>query len=429
MRHSNEGADIPAALCFLFDALNNTMALLNATTFYEPLICTSDKLIRSPIPPWRASLIASLTVAIRERETNFAGIASALNKLALLEAYQGKHANALALCDGQIAFWRRVAGNKAGAETSARKRCLAYAIQPLINIVRLERWKNTLDGPVSLYRELAPEQRAAQGLLQLRHGIELSLGDLCNIDHEADYTELVNTVYWREYARLLLQSGCTEQLQSLLARGLSLPLSRFIRLVLMEILILHQARCGRYASAARLLAKIKITQASSYWLHFKALEMYLAVKSAAGNAALLIGEVMQAIRTGVHAQHNAYGLNLLFDITKVFRDLECDNEESELLELVERIAIDLNDEMIQFEAGDRLATLTGQSREALRQKFQHSSYALIRKRLGMAHTPTPDRSSETLVQAVNQLARENYMRCLELLDGVHLPAPDVLATA
>lgn len=405
------------------------MALLNATTFYEPLICASDKLIRSPIPPWRASLIASLAAAIRERETNFAGIAVALNQLALLEAYQGNHANALALCDGQIAFWRRVAGNKAEAETGARKRYLAYAIQPLINIVRLERWKNTVDGPVSLYRELAPEQRVAQGWLQLRHGIDLSLGDLCNINHDDDYTTLVNNVYWREYARLLLQAGCTEQLQSLLERGLSLPLSRFIRLALMEILILHQAGCGWYASAARLLAKMEIAQASPYWLHFKVLEMYLAVKSAAGNAVLLIGEVMQAIRTGVHAPHNAYGLNLLFDITKVFRDLECDNEECELLELVERIAVDLNDEMVQFEAGDRLAALTGQPRTALRQKFQHSSYALIRKRLGMAHAAALDRSSETLVQAVNELARENYVGCLELLDGVHLPAPDVLATA
>lgn len=317
-------------------------------------------------------------------------------------------------------------GREQGGSRDRRTQAVPRVRDPA---VRLERWKNTVDGPVSLYRELAPEQRAAQGSLQLRHGIDLSLSDRCNINYDDDYTTLVNNVYWREYARLLLQSGCTEQLQSLLERGLSLPLSRFIRLTLMEILILHQARCGWYANAARLLAKMKITQASPYWLHFKVLEMYLAVKSAAGNAALLIGEVMQAIRTTVHSQHNAYGLNFLFDITKVFRDLECDNEESELLELVERIAVDLNDEMIQFEAGDRLATLTVQSRDALRQKFQHSSYALIRKRVGMAHAPAPDRSSKRLVQAVNQLARENYVGCLELLDGSHLPAPDVLATA
>lgn len=406
------------------------MALLNATAFYEPLIGASDKLIRSPIPPWRASLIASLAAAIREREINFEGVAVALNRLTLLEAHQGKHANALALCDGQIAFWRGVAEDKTGAGTGARKRYLAYAIQPWINIVRLERWKNTVvDGPVSLYRELAPEQRAVHGSLQLRHGIELSLGELCDVNHDVDYAALVNNVYWRENARALLQSGCTEQLQSLLERGLSLPLSGFIRLALVEILILHQARCGSHARAARLLAKMEIAQASPYWLHFKVLEMYLAVKSAAGNAALLTGEVVQAIRAGGHVQRNAYGLNLLFDITKVFRDLECGNEERDLLELAERIAVDLNDEVIQFEAGDRLAALTVQPREALRQKFQHSSYALIRKRLGMAHAPASDRSSERLLQAVDRLARQDYAACIELLDGGHLSVPEVLAAA
>lgn len=380
----------------------------NPALCYAPLIGGSDKRLRTALPAWRASLLASLADALEGGEVHFDGIAVALNQLALLEAYEGNQANALALCEAQIGYWKSV------AEAAGMRRHLACAIQPLINIVRLERWNTTADGADSLYRELAPERRGLHGPLLARYGIGLSLAQLCQADGSADYGALLDNVYWREYARSLLQSGRSEPLQALLQQGLSLPLNGFIRLALMEILLLQQASAGKLHSAARLLAKLPMDPASGHWLHFKVLAMYLALRGAAPDGTRLASEVMQALRGADHIQPNGYGLGLLFDISKVFRALGRDADERELLVLAEQAAVALGDEATLFDALDRIAELDGRPRDGLRERFAHSSYALIRKRLGLERRAA-DPLSALAVQAAQHLARLDYAGCLGVL--------------
>lgn len=387
---------------------------------YQPLMGPSDRLVRSPVRPRRAIQLAKLLAALSGRDVFYDGTAVALNQLALLEAYEGNHANAAALCDAQVAYWKSVA--------ASQPRYLAFAIQPLINIVRLERWKATTNGPVSLYRDLSPERRGLCGPLQARHGIALSFDQICQADSAQGYGELLNNVYWREYSRSLLQSGRTEQLQVLLAQGLAMPLSGFVRLALLEILLLQQTRAGKHHSAGRLLKTLAIDPGSPYWLHFKVLEMYLALTSSTAGGATLACEVVLAAGQEKHIARTGYGLNLLFDISKVFRELGRATDEHRLLTLTERSAVQLNDEVIQFEALDRLATLDGGAGAALGRRFAHSSYALIRKRLGLAAVQ-PDPLSALLMRAAPHLARGDASACAAVLQAGNADARTMLAEA
>jgi hypothetical protein len=393
-----------------------------AADFYQPLIGGADKMLRRPIRPWRMSETKLLLRGIESREVDFSAVAVALNKLALLEAYEGQHANALALCDAQIAFWKNVADDRGD------KRLLAYAIQPMINIVRLERWTATADGPVSLYGELSPDKRASCGPLQARHGLGLSFAQLCAVNDMLEYDTLITNVYWREYSRFLLQSGRTAALRALLEQGLNLPLHPYVRIALLEVLLLQQARAGNYESASRLLARMKISSGSAYRLPFKVLEMYLAAKTQAPTAPALVREVMQAVCDGVQIQPNAHGLNLLFDITKVFRELAADAEEAELLGIAGRIAAELDDEVIQFDVLDRLKALNGSPHAAWQQAFGQSTYASIRKRLGLAH-PAPDLVSTRLMQATQRLVQLDYAACIHLLDSTATAVPAIPVAA
>lgn len=389
-----------------------------AARFYEPLIGGSDKLVRRPLRPWRTSLLASLAGAVGN-EVRFDKIATSLNQLALLEAYEGNSAGALALCDAQIAFWKAV------SDGAGRGRYLAYAIQPAINVMRLERWTATERGQVSLYAELSPEGRIRTGMLQARYGIGLSFEQLCRVDSSADYAALVNNVYWREYARYLLQAGEYAPLQALLAQGINVQQAPFIRATLLEILVLLQARCGRYEGASRLLEKMAIPVESMHWLHFKVLAMYVAMQVGAPAALSLLDEVIAALRNGGAIARDAYGLNLLFDISKVFRELGLTAEETELLTRAGQLAAELDDEVVRFDALERLATLAAKPGAALPEQFGQSTYASIRKRLGLAPAAVtcPDPRSALLEQAVQRLARLDYAGCAALLAGTRIGAP------
>ncbi len=390
------------------------MASEQAAMGYEPLICGTDRLARRAIRPWRGAMLAALRLAAgRGEDPDTGGVAVALNQLALLEAYEGSHANALALCRSQVDFWRTLAA-QAGAPG-----LLGGVIQPLINIVRLERWSAGADGTVSLYGELAPARRGVAGPLLARHGIALGFEGLCALDARADYAALLDNVYWREYGRYLLQAGSEDALQALLGEGLSRPRSAFVQLSLVEILLLQQARSGKHDSAARLLSGLGLAPDSLLWLHFKVCEMFLAQRRGAAEAPALQAAVMDAVRRGRGIRDDAWGLNLLFDIGKVFRLLGCGAEEAELLRLATQAAVRLGDEAVHFDALARLAQLDGDASCALLQQFQHSGYASVRKRLGLAPASAcPDPQSAVAVAAAAHLARLDFGACLACLDGV-----------
>ena len=394
----------------------------NATRFYEPLISGTDKLIRRPIRPWRKTMLTLLRSAISERDINFDDVAIALNQLALLEAYEGNSANALALCDAQMTFWMSVAAER------DRRPYLGYVVQPLINIIRLERWTATPDGPASLYAELSPERRGSHGILQFRHEGLPSIAQLCAAGGRADYEALVDNVYWREYARFLLQTDRTKELQSLLAEGLSRPLSPFIRLALLEILLLQQVRAGKHQAAVRLLGQLNVSASSPQWLHFRVLEMYLAAKTQAPAGPRLMREVMDAARASDFLPLNGYGLNLLFDISKVMRELGRDDEESDLLMRTGQVARQLDDEVVHFEAIERLATLARTSREPVRHQFAQSTYAPIRKRIGLAPA-APDPLSALVLQGACSLARLDYAACSDVLGSTATGTSAIAAVA
>ena len=401
------------------------MASEQTAMCYEPLICGTDRLARRPIRPWRAAMLAALRGALRPAGggPDFGGVAVALNQLALLEAYEGTPAQALALCRSQIALWQRLSARDAG--DGAARRLLGGVIQPLINVVRLERWTAGEAGPVSLYAELAPARRGAPGLLLARQGIALGFEALCALDPRGDYAALLDNVYWREYGRYLLQAGRDDDLQALLAEGLSQPRSAFVQLALVEILLLQQARSGKHGSAMRLLGKLGLAPGSLLWLHFRVCAMFLAVRRGDPAAQVLQDEVMEAVRRGQGIRDDAWGLNLLADIGKVFRVLGCAAEETELLRLALPLALRLGDEMVHFDALERLAQLEGTPRAGLHRQFGQSGYAAIRKRLGLAPAAAcPDPNSGIAVAAAAQLALGDERACLALLDAAGAtPAP------
>jgi hypothetical protein len=383
-----------------------------------PLIQLQDRLVRKPIAPWRASLVRQLGEAIGSPDIAFDHIAPLLNQLALLEAYQGNTARALEACAAQIRFWQRL------ARSPGNEHRLGNVVQPWINIVRLERWNQKLDSSIALYRELAPARRSTLATLQRRYGIALTFDELVQLDPQADVRAVLDVVYWREYGHLLLNAGANDALERHLEAGLG-QVAGALLVFLFETLLAYQASRGHHASALALLHRNRLAQRGLYRLPFAALAMFLAWRAESSEFAGLAETVFDAAVSGEHNERDGRGMLLLVDIARLFEWFGLQRQELELLQLACDIALEVDDEVLQFEVMRRLATLDPNRTGDLRQRFGASSYALIRKHLGLG--PQAPGAGPDVVQALQYLAELDFASCLSILHGEGVPAARVHA--
>lgn len=383
------------------------------TKFYQPLISPSDRIIKKPICGWRTTLLHAFKDSILERDTKIEEIAACLNQFALLEAYQSNNANALTLCNAQIDFWRNLFIKTGNCHH------LSLAIQPWINVARLNRWQNKIDNSASIYQELSPKNRVKLGGLSQFHQINFSLHDLCGFDSDNVTIHVIDNVYWNEYGRLLLSSDRHSDLQAHIQVGLGMNSSFFIKSALFEILFLYQLKIGKPDRVLSLLKELNFQKNHPYWLHFKVLEMSLNVQFHRDDAQALIAEVDQAIRLKDHVTRDARGVQFIFDISKVFHHLGLQEIEVGLLQFALPIAQEANDEVLLFEVMERLSALKQLPPAELLERFCDTSYSIIRKKLNLAAPPDSDcGSSRYIVEAAKLLAELNFDGCLNVLNSI-----------
>lgn len=382
--------------------MKETMASAITLPRYQPLINPSDRLVRRPIAPWRAALLHMLGEALAARRIDVDRVAPALNQLALLEAYQGNTQGALHACDAQIRFWQRLCAEPGYAHH------IGALVQPWVNIVRLERWSNKADTSLALYSELAPSRRSGHGSLQHRYGLSLTFDDIDRADPHSGSARLLDAVYWREYAHLLLSTDADHGLQRHLQAGL--PQNQgFLRVVLTEILLAYQAKRGQHAPALALLRRMPVAQDPAASIPFKTLEMYLVHAIDSSRSAPLADALLAALQSP-DLERDVRSLNMLVDIARLMGQLGMAERESAVLRQAAELAHVVKDEVLLFEVERRLARSND---DDLHARFAASSYALVRKGLGLA--PEARTAGPDVGRIVESLAELDFSGCLSLL--------------
>lgn len=380
---------------------------MNPVHRYLPLINPADRIVRKPLQAWRAELVQTLREAIRTSNVNPENLAPCFNQLALLEAFQGNTAGALLACQAQIRFLQRI------AQQPGNEHYLYLVVQPWINVLRLERWSNKLDSSLALYSELGPARRTTMGSLQQRFGLSLTLEELVRFDSSGGMARVLDNVYWREYGHLLLGANAGKDMQQHLQAGLRQVDTTFLRVALLEMLFLYQASTGSAGHALSLLRKMKVDQSGWTALPLKTLEVYLASVSGNGGTAELADAVVIAASSGDHVQHEAQALGLLVDIARVFQNLGMTRHELAVLEQAHQFVDEVGDEVLNFEVMSRLAVLLPDTHWELGKQFSGSSYAAVRRKIGLG-LDTAEGASD-IVLALQSLADLKYDTCTALL--------------
>lgn len=379
---------------------------------YQLLIVPSDRMARRSIAPWRATLVQGLRESLRQPALDTARMASALNQLALLEAYEGKTEAALAACDAQIRFWR------ASAQRAGQAHHMCFVVQPWINIVRLERWRQNVAASMALYCELGPDRRADAGSLQARYGIDATFLELDRLDRSGGTARILDVVYWREYGNLLFAAGPDSELRRHLQAGMRQP-NDFLRVVMLEMLLAQQIDMGNHAGALAILRRLPLDASMMYWLPFKAMEMVLAWRDGRRDAAALGATVVAAALAAARDERDERSLLQLVDIARLFERLDRPAEELVLLQAARDLAEDVGDEVLSFDVLQRLA-LRGQDIACdLRVRFAASAYAVVRRKLGLGAAPA--HAGPDLGRALHALAELDLGACAAALDCAAAP--------
>lgn len=386
--------------------------MTTTTAPLQPLIIPADRIVRQPVARWQQNLCRNLVSTLSAADGDMGEIAPSMNQLALLEAYQGNNANALQLCEAQIHFWK----NFAQQHSNPKQVCLA--VQPWINLIRLDRWQNRVDRSTSLYTELAPQARDAQNSLSIHFGLDFSFNQLCQLDPANLQVRLIDNIYWMEYGRQLLACDDHGTLQAHIQDGLKQPLSRFLKLVLLELLFMYQYKLGKFEKALALLDKLEIDRHSSFWLPLKVLEMALHLRLGSAHAPALLEQVMQAIESGRYFKKDGQSLYLLFELCRVCKNFGLSQQEPVLLDMTRELATALNDEVILFEVMHRQAQLQLLDAEQVRQRFSHSLYGVVQKKLGTATQQPPQqaRRCANIVSATRHMAELDFGACIAILN-------------
>jgi hypothetical protein len=371
------------------------------------MIHPSDRILRRPIVPWQDSLVNALVEATSQWPIDFDTAIFTLNQLALIQAYQGNMDGALLICEAQIQFWRRVSA------TPGNDGYITAVLQPWINILRLKRWNNQLSLSESLWMELAPPCRSRRGSLQKIYNIKLSYEELEKTKCEIYPPQLLDMLYWREFGHILLGATDGKRLERHLQNGLLAAPGEFIRLSLFEMLLIYQAKIGYMGKSLEILQRIRINPTGPYALQFKALEMYFSERLYLDGSANRTGRVIAEKLFEDCLNGNAADAMLIFDISRIFQDLAMPHYEIPLLyKALEAVQRDF-DEILNFNIRFRLNALLDKCPEDFHKTFANSSYAIIRRQIGLA--PKIDAGSLTLVKAIQALADLKFSACTILL--------------
>lgn len=373
---------------------------------YELLVKGNDRSLRVALPLWRAAQMLRMQVALVQPGLDIRVLANSMHQMSLMAVFEGATETARQICHAQIYFWRNL------AQASSNPSLLGYVIQPWINLARLERQQQTDGTARSLYQDFAPENRQQPSVLMQHFGIAQSLDELCKLHPEIDCTGVLENVYWREYGLFLLKTGEYSALQGLLERGLSCQKCPFVKMALFEMQALLHARMGQ-PEAGLQLVNSAIGQADQpYHLHLKSLQLHLA-HQAGSEAAQTLGEELCALLLSKQPMlANPQNLYLLHGLTRNFMHQGMDQQAAALTPQVAAMAQQLKDETVQFDLAQRAVALGQMSQDQLKQKFKNSSYAYIRKHLGLPLQST----GLPVLEAIQNLAELNYATCRSLLE-------------
>ncbi|MDW5416186.1 hypothetical protein R6242_06320 [Iodobacter sp. CM08] len=375
----------------------------NPQFFYPPLLVSSDRLVRHPLNEWSSRLLSSFYKSIHNVDV----VLPIMNQLALIETCRGNYGGAFEICVAQINFLKNL------SKKNKSTQYLPAIIQPWINIARMDRWQNKEINSTEIYKSMSPDNRFKFCELNSRYGIEFSLGELCNLGENNSFVAVVNNVYWTEYARFLLRSNSHNLLQKHLQSGISSNYGAFIKISLIEVLILYQVKIDNFDSALKLLINIFGNCSEKYLLHFKVLELFVSEKSGRDYDKGVIDEIMLYVSL---VERDSYGLNLISEISRVFKIIGLKDVEIELLSISKEIAEEINDEIILFYVMERLVEIGLCNYELFVSKFEKSSYSVIRKKLKLGNLPLIEvNRSIRIVDAVNYLAVLDYENCLNVL--------------
>lgn len=376
---------------------------------YQPLIIPSDRIIRAPITPWQQQLLRDLGTCLQPGRADIAQLAPQLNQLALTAAYESQNELAHQLCDAQIRFWQH------WAHQHHDDTVLAFAVQPWINIIRLDRWQNRVETTGSLYQELAPQNRTLDHTLGQQYQIDFSLDALCQLAPEKINHRILDNIFWHEYGKQLLDSGQYSSLQAHLQTGLVHCKDLWGRANLLELMLIYQHRIGNDAVALATLARMRWADHAPFRLPFQMLELYLKYQTGAADVDALSGMVADAI-AGQTFRANGFGLYSLHALAEVFRLIDQPERELPLLVQAEQLAEQTDDEVLRFEIRTRRAELGDYSRSEAQQPFADSRYTVIRKKLQVPPIPANDAPLTQLISDVaRQLASFDLDGCRQLL--------------
>ncbi|MFL5385176.1 MAG: hypothetical protein ACJ8GN_21875 [Longimicrobiaceae bacterium] len=123
-----------------------------AATIATGLLLPQDRVPRAPLGTWASRLVGELEAgrrALRQPRRVAGLVAGIANNAALMAAYVGSRATAERLCKRQMTWQRRL------ARRSGDPAITAHAIQPWINLGRLEAVTGNWSGAVSRFARLA----------------------------------------------------------------------------------------------------------------------------------------------------------------------------------------------------------------------------------------------------------------------------------
>lgn len=383
---------------------------------YQPLIATGEKIIRKPILAWQTELLSALVKKVSERDLESFECAVIFNQLALIEAFQGNNASALAICEAQIEYWRNL------AESRKRKTLLPPAIQPWINIIRLERWRQCHASSASLYRELAPESRCSRNSLCERYGVGTTLSELIALSEDGQWGNVENVidyVFWIEYTSLLLVTEDMSKFAAHLKDGLSGDLRGTLKIRLLELWFKSLMMKGSYSYALSSLRRMNLTKNGRFSFNFGVLELVLLVNMCEPSADTIINDLYARVTSGGVISNDSQGLYLLMELTKLYQQFGAREQKITLYKMLSERAVQLDDEVLSFEARLALSELGQYDPIRLQSEFATSRYGIIRSRLGLSKDSDQKRA-ELIKDGAKQLARLDCERCLQTLGELNV---------
>lgn len=367
---------------------------------YFPLI-QADPILRRPIVKWRSNLLQQLRQQLHEVEPD---IATPLNQLALLEAYQGNQQDALLYCQLQIQYWCHLAKQRGDPHY------LSNAVQPWINTFRLQRWQQN-EGALLLYQQLSPEQRGRENCLNRDYQIAFTLEELLNFPSADDKRKVLDSIYWIEYGKLLLAQKKLPELKQEIQKGLQSGLRYSTRMRLLELWFGALCQRQEFTYALSSLQRMALTS-GAYALEFKVLEFILLCHLSAAETADYGEQLSVQILTNKALGTDAKSVYLLSAICKVFQQLGTCEQQLALFRKLRAAARMLGDEVLMFEAEQALCRL-GDIRAV--NDYQDSHYLCIRRQLTLAPQAAFVETG-SVKAALQALARLDYRQSLSLLN-------------